>query len=1147
MPQVPPSITTSGSADGPEQVGGAGVVTWTFDTDNMGWRSRDVFGDYGAATWANGAISRSFTNRTSSAHEPEDFASFWSPRLDPPLTGTGGSLSFTHTLSGGIYGVLFSVCLHYSSPNPLPIGYLPCTLWRPVTNGPVTFALAADGTWNAFDVFNMPLWPPYSPTPLTHEQMAAILKAVRSVRFHYVSVSDLCVMPKTACIHASTVTLDDVRLEVTGVSGKLGMSSLYPRDEDSVLFYAALKDNNGLPIRSSTEVSMTLSDLPGSYRLYDQSDAGDLEAGDGVYSRWENVVGEGAKKATLYYRGDELDSIDFTVTSHPHLVALTDIQALYQEFRHTGMPPGQDDDGNKEIDFYQMLDRLAQYAADHKGLVYDVRENIDTLHGFPLDYSSLEFAGSDPSSNRFRMAKLIDEALTRMHHDSGHTIGDIAIIGADDVIPFYRIKDASGMPIGVGPGVDTPTATDLAAGYLVTDVPFGTVDYASQDAVPRPSPQIPVGRITAAIPMGMIERMSAYAKPVVLQPGRASAALFIPADDQVHWEWLDHDLWTPLFTRRYALRDYRTAPPFEPGYYRYNGAVVKWDSDDILSALGDTDLTVLVTHGDNRCDRTMEPGWICGSDYGKLAPAGGRLYILEATFSGMSPAFYSPSGSGGAFGSAIPRWLQSVHRTQVGTTWLALGYNHSTGLLDYLMSNLAAQALNDGNSTVGDAFVHAWDGYWTTTGNNTAAARSTAYGMILWGLPTQPIQHSSPSVPTAAPVPTALEAPGAAGPATDGRSLDGQEAPAVDRSLSVEVNVPAFQVDADATGALLVLPANGGATFAEGPGLPLLPQVIKRFALPPDANDIIVTEDLAARVTQSYGAVRLQTAGLRPDCEGDCTIGAGPASVPIAGIYPSRAYTTEIQQRGDAIVLTLAAIPAQVAAAGDLTLFTTMKFTIAYKLPAAPAVAITGLAVNAGQAVRSGAAAVPLSVSMTSSTAQPITMTYALNAPSGFSIGSGLATTNLPKGASQVKLTMDATGWTPGPKVLSVTAIGPDGTLDTASASIEVLGLRLDAELTGKEVGVGAPVVLMVKAWDENGAAVAGLASRLVVQVDGAARAVAFTESPSGHYTGTVGTAGLFVGAHQMVVSATDSRGLAGEAWTDFETVRPTYLPLLRR
>ncbi len=57
---------------------------------------------------------------------------------------------------------------------------------------------------------------------------------------------------------------------------------------------------------------------------------------------------------------------------------------------------------------------------------------------------------------------------------------------------------------------------------------------------------------------------------------------------------------------------------------------------------------------------------------------------------------------------------------------------------------------------------------------------------------------------------------------------------------------------------------------------------------------------------------------------------------------------------------------------------------------------------------------------------------------------------------------------------------------------------------------------LTVRAWDENGAAVAGLAARLTVQVDGAARAVAFTEGPAGRYVGTLSTTGLAVGGHQV-------------------------------
>ncbi len=344
--------------------------------------------------------------------------------------------------------------------------------------------------------------------------------------------------------------------------------------------------------------------------------------------------------------------------------------------------------------------------------------------------------------------------------------------------------------------------------------------------------------------------------------------------------------------------------------------------------------------------------------------------------------------------------------------------------------------------------------------------------------------------------------------------------------------------------------ASALTTLAEieaAPDLPLLPQVVKRFVLPPGASNIQVTEDTAARVTQVYGSVRLQTAQLHVDCDGDCIIQTTAAApMPLAS-YPTRAFDTEIQERGDGTILTLAAVPAQVAANGGLTLFTRMRFTVSYRLTAAPAVAITGLAVNTGQPVRAGTAAVPLDVNVTSATARPITLTWAVADPSGLSLGGGLATANAPAGASRVRLTLNAARWTPGPKTLSVSVADATGMLDATSASIQVLGLRLAAELGSVRVQAGKPVTLTVRAWDENGAAITGLAGRLTVRLDGAARAVAFTEGPAGQYRGSLSTTGLALGGHQVSVAATDTRNLSAEAWTGFATARLTYLPLVLR
>lgn len=1159
------AMPSAGPEAAPAYYGKPGVITWTFDTGHQGWWTWHTV--WNQDPWAGGAIHEKVTNRSSSLTGWVDRAEFEAIHDNVPaqswlLAGDAGTLSFMHAKTGAIGALQYSVCLTSTGPDPYhpifankPYNAL-CTAWRAMTPGAVNLPLVADGLWRLFYIETQ-FFPPYTGTPVTQTLLTDILKDVHDIIIYYSAAGDLCPAPRTDCLKEGEITVDNVRLELIGAEAEIGASTRYAADGDAVLFYAAVKGNDGQPLRASSEITMSISGRSGALRLYDEAGVDDLNPGDGVYSRWVNLNGTGTRRASLYYRGVKLASVDVVMTAHPQLIALTDIRALYQEFLHTGTPIGQDDDNDGEIDFYQMLGRIADYAARYKGLVYDVRANIDPAHGFDVSYADLAFAGDDPATNRFRMAKLIDEALTAMHRGSAHTISDVAIIGADDVIPFYRIRDTSGARIRLEAGIDTPTATDLAAGFVLTDVPYGTVDYLNQEAVPRPSPQIPVGRVTAAIPMGMIERLDGYDAPIVLAPAQSHATLFILPDDAIRWSWLDENLWTPIFTGHYRVGDMVAAPVTAPGYYRYTGYYA-WGPEGVLDELKLSDLTVLATRGNNRCDDTALPRELCGSDYKALPRAGGKLYVIPASLSGFSPAFYSPTGSRGSFNAAIPRWLQSVHRTEVGSTWLNWGSSSSVAGSDYLFAHFVAAALDAGNTTVGDAFVRAWDGYWTAPSSRTAYARSVSYGMILWGPPTQPIRHGavaglealagfSPdadrSLEDAMPSRSWMDGVDCCGLEPDAGSLT---APALDRSFTVEIDVPNFQVDADATGALLVRPANGGATYAEGPDLPLLPQVVKRFILPPDASDIQVAEEAAARVTQAFGPARLQTAQLHVDCAGECTI-RGEAAAAAAGDYPSQAFDTDIQGRGDGTVLTLAAVPALYSSAGELTLFTKMKFTVAYKLPAAPAVSITGLIVNNGQAVRAGTAAVPLTVNVTSATAQPITLTWTVVDPSGLSLGGGLATANVPAGFSQVKLTMDATRWTPGPKTLSVSAADASVVLDALSAPIQVLGLRIEADLGSTRVQIGKPVPLTVRAWDENGAASGGLAARLIVRVDGTAQGITFTEGPAGHYSGTLSTAGLALGGHQAAVLATDSRNLSAEAWTGFEIARLTYLPLVRR
>jgi hypothetical protein len=539
-------------------------------------------------------------------------------------------------------------------------------------------------------------------------------------------------------------------------------------------------------------------------------------------------------------------------------------------------------------------------------------------------------------------------------------------------------------------------------------------------------------------------------------------------------------------------------------------------------------LAVMATYGNARCSRTMSADPICGPGYGDIPPAGGLIYVRETPFSGLLHAYYSPGGDHDSFENSIALWMQRKHRTFLGASGIAYRFYEEVGTSDYLMSHFANEALRDSTQTVGEAYLHAWDSYWVSGGAESPQARSASYAMILWGLPTQPLQHRLAPLRGAV---TARNAPAAP--------------TALARSFTVAVSVPNFRFDYDAAGAALVSPANGGGTCAPDAGWPLLPQVMYHFVLPAGATDVQVVENTAARVSQDAGAVPLRTARVTADCDENCL---PPESVPpvvLTAAYPTDSFDVGIRSISGITPLTLRVLPAQYTPDGQLTLFTHMEFTVSYNLPAAPAAALTGLTVNGGAPVQAGMASVPLAVDVTSDVARAVTLSYSMEGPNGYVLDSGIAAADLPAGASQVSLTLDAGQWTPGPNLLMVQLGTDSGTLDTASAAVLVLGLRLAAEPASQLVPLDATVPLTVRAWDEEGAPVSGLAAGIVVQLDGAVHPLTFVEGPAGTYQAALDTAGLALGRHELGFTAADSRGLHAEAWVGFTTVQQIFLPLV--
>jgi hypothetical protein len=170
-------------------------------------------------------------------------------------------------------------------------------------------------------------------------------------------------------------------------NAEAGVSSPYALEGDTVFIYATVWDDAGDRDVSGTKtVTAAVTGITEPLTLADDGSNGDLHQQDGEYSTWCELAGTGSIDIDFYVEGHKMDSTSLTIITDPELLVLTDIEALYNEFIDTGTAHGEDSNGNRVVDFYDLLDRLNQYARNHRGIVYDLSHQIE-------GYSALDYAG----------------------------------------------------------------------------------------------------------------------------------------------------------------------------------------------------------------------------------------------------------------------------------------------------------------------------------------------------------------------------------------------------------------------------------------------------------------------------------------------------------------------------------------------------------------------------------------------------------------------------------------------------------------------------------------------------------------------------------------------------------------------------------
>jgi hypothetical protein len=845
--------------------------------------------------------------------------------------------------------------------------------------------------------------------------------------------------------------------------------------------------------------------------LNDRAQA-DFIADDCHHALWFEPTENRAYQLDLYVvkRGDPFqpyylaDTLTLEPTSTPELAVYTDLRELYKEFNETQANSASDDDNDNCIrDYYDALARMVEYASAHKGVVVDVRQ----------DAYDEDYAYSD-ADDRMLMNRTTDWLVSKMPEAE---LKYLALIGDDAVLPFYRYPD----PLNDNPRLressyltethlgdhGVPTVIDTQAGLLMTDVPYST---RTPETPTSPQPDYAVGRIFAPNPLTLLNMIAGYEQPVVVGARTGSAFTFNIADERA-FAWAEN-------TEYLAIRPLGAAGYWHPttsltdlGKVRHrgwlDGNARLWGPVNLLKALykdNNNRLTVLNSHADHLSNTTLDKR-ISAHHIDQLALFPGAVWLNAGCHGGYSTGYdpTTPTTSTWSYYSdalvraALERQLTYYASTTYGHTTANKEIRYHDRMHQLHLRYLAYNART--TATTGD--VHRWAGVnYTDYASSPLTARdiSALYGTILYGLPTQRITRKPSGV--------MVQAVG---------SMHDIAAIQATQRVSVNLSVPHFAITTDDADYTWFEVPHGGELTAVGAG-PVVPLFVHNFYLPAGASGLSVT--LVASDTTIYPEsvqLPLQQAGNRT---------FGVETIPFTGTatYPEQFFWTTTFTDSAGVYVSISAIPLRYApTTGQVTLIHRMDFAVDYDV-AASHVQIDALTLNDGALVQIDQDTLPITLTLSTTTADPLTLYWVIEDQGGAPLRSGSDVFTPTAGTNDVVWHTDSRGWQPGSKVLHVTLEDQTGTViaaeyETLNVQGRSLALSTDASVYGASE-TQASVSAQVR--DESGALVTGLTSALTQTLNDVPLALNWYEA--GGYTATLALTTLTTGTHTLDVTLND-------------------------
>lgn len=840
------------------------------------------------------------------------------------------------------------------------------------------------------------------------------------------------------------------------------------------------------------------------------SDA-DFNSSDLHRSAWYTPTGSTTTTLELYITQNNdlqntvlLDRVTLKPLPQPELIVLTDFRALFDEFNLTQTNSAiTDTNHNRTLDYYEAIERMRKYGADHAGAIIDVRQDA---YG-PADF---KYAAN---ANRPQMYPAIDQLVGFVPTSS---LKYVAVIGDDAVLPFYRYPDPEAqdeckyfatitctVPINHG----VPAMIDTQANFILSDVPYSTHIVT---ATSTPLADWGLGRIFARSPLSLTAMIDGYEQPLITGPRTGSAFTFNIKNEKditgtVTFDWQAN---SQTFVDQLTASGYVTltnmladrGKPFRRAW-KDEEAGRRWIPGNVAYAIEEPAdgprLTLLNTHANHWYNTTPTTTNFYAGFIDGRPPFPGSVFINIGCHAGYSTG-YDTNAANNYYTPALVRAVLDRNITyHASTTYGNTTAGADMRFNDQVHFNFLQYLIGGAQPTVGEVRRDAQRDYYIPHPANTFEDRDIIglYGTELYGLPTQPIRRQ--------PAPVAVMALHQLAPT----SIDAASA------ITINFAAPNFRVTFDYQNRALFEVPNGGQLTALDNG-PVVPVLARSIYLPAGSTNVQVTW-IASTTTPYGGGFTLQ-----PQTAGDRTFGVSEVPYTLTAPYPATPYWINTYADAHGVRVVISVVPLRWdPVSGQVTLINSADFQIDFDAPPAAGTSINAISINDGNLVAINQLARSISATITADTAQPLALRWHIANVSDAPLVGEYSVFTPTLGGNVLTWQFDTLGWQPGPKVLHVQIEDASGVvIATAQQTFTVDGhaLQLDIDQSIYDTG-DSQAIIHADVRDANGAAVTGLGGSFAQTLDGNSQTLTWQAGDG--YTATLNLAALSAGTHTLDVT----------------------------